>query len=190
MQDSCCVPNSESRREPEPGSRPIPSAEKAGAALIGDLIEPIGSAFVMGTDGIYGYGQAGEGPAHEVVLSPLLDLAFCRHKRAIRNLCQGHRASHRTGDFGWSFFFSGLLPEDFPPTRHVAGSGWWRQVEGADWAHPEGPQSTIDQRADHPAIHISWNDAIAFCAWSRSRLPSEAEWELAARGGLAGRLFP
>ena len=61
--------------------------------------------------------------------------------------------------FGWSFVFAGFLPDDFPDTRGVVGSEWWRQVEGADWRHPDGPQSDLDGRADHPVVHVSWNDA-------------------------------
>ena len=58
--------------------------------------------------------------------------------------------------FGWSFVFAGFLPDDFPPTRAVAQTPWWRQVHGADWRHPEGPHSDIAGRMQHPALHVSW----------------------------------
>lgn len=91
---------------------------------------------------------------------------------------------------GSSFVFGGLLPDDFPPTQGVAATPWWRLVEGASWDHPEGPQSDLSGRDDHPVVHVAWLDAVAYCDWSDTRLPNEAEWECAARGGLVQQRYP
>jgi len=92
-----------------------------------------------------------------------------------------------------------------PPENLVAGSivftptpgpvpldnhyRWWRYEPGANWRHPEGSKSTIDGRSEYPVVHIGYDDAVAYAVWAGKRLPTEAEWEFAARGGVEGLLY-
>ncbi len=92
---------------------------------------------------------------------------------------------------GWSFVFHGHLSEAQRRLAQPAASvPWWLAVAGASWRSPRGPGSNVLDIVDHPVVHVSRRDAMAFCRWSNSRLPTESEWERAARGGRDGTRFP
>lgn len=167
-----------------------PCAAATASRDLSDMVEIPGGVFRMGCDRREGHRADGEGPARDVALEGfLIDRCAVSNARFARFVADtGYRtdAQHQGG----SFVFAGLLPDDFIATRGVASAPWWREVPGADWQHPEGPGSTLAGRENWPVVHVSHTDALAFCRWAGKRLPSEAQWEKAARGGLSGRRFP
>jgi sulfatase modifying factor 1 len=182
---ACCAPSSGRNT----GIRPRENATARAGSTDG-MIQLAGGEFLMGSEDRFAYPDDGEGPVRKVVLSPFWIDACAVSNADFQRFVEATGFETEAERYGWSFVFGGFLPDDFPPTRAVANAPWWRQVEGADWRHPEGPQSDLSGRADHPVVHVSWNDAQSFCAWTGKRLPSEAEWEFAARGGLEGKAFP
>ena len=144
----------------------------------------------MGAEDDEGFLEDGEGPVREVELSPFAIEAHAVTNRRFREFVDATGYTTDAERFGWSFVFAGMLPDVFPDTRGVVDAPWWRQVFGATGALPRGLNPRSRKRLDHPVVHVSWRDCRSFCTWAGMRLPTEAEWEYAARGGSAGKRFP
>jgi sulfatase modifying factor 1 len=145
------------------------------------MLEIAGGAFAMGSEDPDAHPQDGEGPVRDVTVGSfaIVATAVTNAEFAAFVADTGHVTDAESA--GWSFVFAALLPDDHPPTRALASAPWWRQVHGASWRS--------DARPDHPVVHVSWSDAVAYCEWAGGRLPTEPEWEFAARGGLERKRY-
>ena len=159
------------------------------------MVKLDGGTFLMGTDSDVGFPQDGEGPVREVTLDPCYIDRYAVTNAQFLSFVRETEYTTDAERFGWSFVF-----ENFCNTadhdrilQHVKSAPWWLAIEGATWLHPNGPsKSVLDDREllKHPVTHVSWRDATAYADWAGKRLPTEAEWEYAARGGHEQRRYP
>lgn len=190
---SCCAPSSVHRDTAMPSLKQACSDRTAQATETGPMISLPGGTFLMGTDYQGGFPADGEGPIRRVTLSafqmdqfPVTNAEFAAFVDATGYLTEAE-------GFGWSFVFWAHIPPDrFDELVEdtAAAAPWWCKVPASFWKQPEGPGSSIDTRLNHPVVHVSWNDAAAYAAWAQKKLPTEAQWEYAARGGLEKKLYP
>lgn len=157
-----------------------------------EMIYLPGGGYLKGTDSEEGSPADGEGPVREVVVKPFYIDAFAVTNEEYKHFVEETGYKTEAEIYGWSFAFYQFVTEEAKRNvlQVVREAPWWWAIKGAYWRHPEGPGSDVENRLSHPVVHVSWNDAIAYCNWKGKRLPTEDEWEYAARGGLTQKKFP
>ena len=188
----CCVPSKHHAERLAESRQLTEQRRKVTGGSVAGMLRLEGGPFLMGTESADGFPADGEGPVREVTLDPFCLDAHPVTNRQFREFVSKNSYKTEAEKFGWSFVFHGQVPRDKYPDLvddTVLGHEWWCKVNGADWSHPLGPDSTIEAQLDYPVTHVSWSDAAAYCNWSGKRLPTEAEWEFAARGGLVQKTY-
>lgn len=191
---TCCVPEAARTGSIVDGSDEMQKISSQPFSALG-MKRLEGGSFLMGGEGSEIWPQDGEGPVREVDLN-----AFWIDECAVTG-GQFEEFVTSTGyvteaeRFGWSFVHASQLSRREKEKRkelRVSGLEWWYRVDGASWRYPVMPGQSLEElkRRNHPVVHVTWHDAEVYARWKGKRLPTEAEWEYACRGGLSQKIYP
>jgi sulfatase modifying factor 1 len=181
----CCAPSRSGSADHE-----VPAVANRAAAPRGrGLVDIPGGSFLMGYEGPLANPGEGEGPVRTVDIDPFRIGATTVTNQQFATFAKATGYVTEAEHIGWSFVFHLLVSAEAPVRGRVAGAEWWCAVDRASWHEPGGPGSDVSRTQNHPVVHVSARDAEAYCSWSGTRLPTENEWERAARGGLEGATY-
>lgn len=178
----CCTPS----RGANAASTAIACVRSVGGSR--NAVTVPGGVALVGTDTPF-FSQDGEGPMRrKKVKSFDCEIGTVTNEEFARFVADtGYETEAER--LNWSFVFYSDVAPSLGQTQGIQGLEWWRRVDGANWRLPNGP-GTGPALQDHPVVQVSWNDAVAYATWAGGRLPSETEWEHAARGGLGDVKYP